>query len=205
MDESKPNLPAEPDPLGQSQPVTESTSARFPQGPSPLGPVGQYRPPTSILAHPLQSRLSQAQSFDAQTKKSYLRNPEWAAPKRAIGQTILDYFFSVLTYWFGYGLIMALVLLLGTLILGQMQEGSADLLGRIFAFGPLMGLLFDVALLNQSTLLSALGAGFIICEFVLFFLLLFTHDWGGRLRYCGFMLGLVLGKAAILLLATTTQ
>ncbi len=195
MDSTDSIPPAAPDTLhGNVSPVSTAGGAL----PSPIGSLNQYKPAERFCAN--ETSITGATVDDPTGSKSrvqVVRDPDWASPLRGFSLAAEGYVFSVFTYWFGYGVLLAVVSSVLSLIFRDTVGLDTHAIAAAVVFGPLYGGLLDFELAFSASWGAPFGIAMLVVEPFLFFLFFFSSEWRERFKYLALMAVFVIVKTVI--------
>ncbi|HVU37768.1 MAG TPA: hypothetical protein VHC95_05495 [Opitutales bacterium] len=164
-----------------------------------FGSIKQYQPAPRLpeynhvesvtgatVADPARLRLRPAK---------FENEPDWAAPLNWFTRPMEEFGTSLMVYWFGYGVLQSLLVMLTSAFVPGYSSGPV--LGLTVIFGPVFGWFMDVLMMVSSGLGFCAGVVFLIAEPVLFFMFFFSVEWRTRCRYFGIMVGVLILRAVI--------
>jgi len=200
--------PDQPNPLhgdGHPPPPPVLPTAKPPPSPigstsSPLGSLQQYHPAPRLRNFDNETSITGATVDDLagdETRLPLEEEADWASPLGGLKTVLRDHAYSMLTWWFGYGLSLLVITTLFWLITGakDASPGSASV-GILFA-GPPLGIFLDVRIIFSGSWTAIFGVALLLCEPALFSFFLFCHDARECLKYFGLTGALVFLKVLI--------
>ena len=119
------------------------------------------------------------------------------SPLRGFSLAAEGYVFSVFTYWFGYGVLLAVVSSVLSLIFRDTVGLDTHAIAAAVVFGPLYGGLLDFELAFSASWGAPFGIAMLVVEPFLFFLFFFSSEWRERFKYLALMAVFVIVKTVI--------
>jgi hypothetical protein len=178
----------------------EETAPASP-APSPFGHIGQYRrrEGPAEFVHPVSVTGATLEDPTGELSRQRMeQDPDWASPVRWFTKPLEEFGTSVAVYWFGYGVIQAVLVTLAAWLTGSLDHLTAGGYAAMLGFGPAYGTLMDVAAMATGGWALPVGLLLFFAEPALFFLFFFCAEWTDRLKCCLIMFGMIAIRVLIL-------